>query len=96
MCSWCSDGMSGWGMMGWGMVSMWLVIALVIAAIWRWSRSARDGGWPSRDAEQVVRERYARGEIDDATYQRMVSQLGGEGARSGRALQKRDVRSASP
>lgn len=85
MCTWCGNGMWGWGIMG--MIGMWLIIALVVVgAIWIWSRSPRRGAWPSRDAEQVLRERYARGEIDDASYQRMVAQLGGEGARSERAL----------
>jgi putative membrane protein len=81
MHTWSGHGM-GWGM---GlMMLMWLVIALVIGAIW--VRSAR-GLWPSRDvAKEVLRERYARGEIDGETFQRMVAQLGDHGARSGQAL----------
>jgi putative membrane protein len=67
---------SGYGM-GWGMglmMLMWLVIVLVIGTIWL--RSARSL-WPTRDvAKAVLRERYARGEIDGDAFQRMLAQLG--------------------
>lgn len=82
MCPWCGSGLHG--MWGWGMMAMWLVIALVVGgAIWTWSRNARGGDRSSRGvAEELLRERYARGEIDDATYQRMLAQLGDHGVRS--------------
>lgn len=83
MCGWGGYGM-GWGM-GWGMLGMWLVMALVVGGIWAWSRSAR-GSWGSRDAaERVLRERFARGEIDGETFRQMVAQLAHGDARSAHA-----------
>lgn len=84
MHSWTGYGM-GWGM-GLGMMLTWLVIALALGAIWAWMMSAR-GGWRSSDAaRQILRERYARGEIDGETLQRMLEELGDQGTPSGRAL----------
>lgn len=66
----------GWGM-GWGMAVMmvvWLVIPLGFAALWL--RSVRRP-WRSRDrARELLRERFARGEIDAGTFRNMSAQLG--------------------
>ena len=84
MHSWSGYGMS-WGM-GLGMMLMWFVIALALGAIWAGMKGAR-GGWRSRDsARQVLRERYAHGEIDGETLQRMLEQLDDQREPSGRAL----------
>lgn len=74
MCSWCSS------MWGGGMMILWvLVAAAIVWFFWMWSRGAWTRGTPpdeGRDAaEQVLRERFARGEIDDATFQRMLAEL---------------------
>ncbi|MBI5465995.1 MAG: SHOCT domain-containing protein [Candidatus Kerfeldbacteria bacterium] len=62
----------GWGSMwGFGLVFMVMVWALVILGIvalvrWLWS----DKGWSSPDkALQILKERYARGEIGSEEYQ---------------------------
>ena len=69
--------------MGLGMMLMWLVIVLVIGGIWTWSVNARGAWRPRDDAKQVVRRRFARGEIDSDTLNRMLSQLDGERAPGG-------------
>jgi uncharacterized membrane protein len=74
-CPWCGDHM-GWG--GWGMMLFWLFLLIgLVAVVWaaatgRWRAGARDA--PDA-AEQVLREQYARGEIDEETYRRRLEEL---------------------
>lgn len=56
-----------------------LVLIVVVAVVWalaggRW-RGGRAPGTGDR-AEEVLREQYARGEIDDETYRRRMDELG--------------------
>lgn len=66
-----------WGMMIL-MTVVWLaVLGLVFTLLWRLLASR---GWPGppaghRSAEDILRERYASGEIDRDTYQRMMADL---------------------
>lgn len=75
-CPWCDGHM--WGG-GWGMWLFWLVVlAVVLWAVWTFARrgSARGPfGNDSDTAERLLRERYARGEIDEATFRRMMDEL---------------------
>ena len=76
----------GWGVGGWLVMSLMMVvvfglpIALVVWAVW--SSSHRDQTTvkapPRPDADQVLAERYARGEIDEAelTHRREVLRTG--------------------
>ena len=73
--------------MGWWMVLSGLFwLALVAVAVWalvRWvghqarTRADRPLGGPSTgsSAEEILRQRYARGEIDEATYEQMRERL---------------------
>ena len=81
-CPWCGDHM-GWGG-GWGMMFGWtLAIVVIVLIVWALGRGrssdgghADSGGPPGEDrAEAVVRERYARGEIDEETYRRRLDEL---------------------
>lgn len=74
----------GWGM-GWGMMLVWLVIPLVLVAILAWAMATRGVGTSRDAARQILRERYARGEIDGETLQRMLDELGDQDAPSARA-----------
>ncbi|MEX2467048.1 MAG: SHOCT domain-containing protein [Gemmatimonadota bacterium] len=71
--------MGGWG--GWGMGFGWLLIlvilALVVWAVVRATTSGRAGsGGSSRNgAEELLREQYARGEIDEDTFHRRRDEL---------------------
>lgn len=63
------------------MMFAWLLIlVVVIAAVW----AIAFGRWPGRGpgrpgdgarAEDILRERYARGELDEETYRRMLDEL---------------------
>lgn len=73
----------GWGMMdGWGgfgwlwMVLWWALIIAGIVALVRWF-SARDGEdeKSSDRALNLLKERYARGELDRETYEKMRRDL---------------------
>jgi len=75
--SWDPDGyghMSGWGM-GWGgllMVVVRGVVILGIVALVRYlaasGQAAGGAGAPRPSAEQVLAERFARGEIEEQEY----------------------------
>lgn len=60
------------------MMFFWVVVLIAIVAL-AWSlvqRRGISGVSPGGDrAEEVLRERYAKGEIDEATYQRMLNEL---------------------
>lgn len=66
---------------GWGWAAMLLMgvfwIAVIVAVVWSIARlvRGRGGGVGRSTAEDILRERYARGEIDEQTYHRMRSEL---------------------
>lgn len=62
-----------WGM-GW-MGFWWLLIAAAIVAVIILAPSARRGEGSTDPPERIVKRRYARGEIDRATYERMLEDL---------------------
>ena len=69
------DGMGSGMMMV--MVLFWvLVIAALIWLVW-WALRGRSASRPRGDesAESILKERYARGEIDRATYEEMRKDL---------------------
>lgn len=75
MCPWCNYVM-WWG----GIMILWLF--LIAALVWFGVRLARRGsgdggmgGGYGDSAERLLRERFARGEIDEETYRRMLAQL---------------------
>lgn len=76
-CPWC-DGHMGW----WGqpMMILWwvLILALVVLGVWRFRRRTDGGGAPlsgADRAETILRERFARGDIDEDTYRRQLAEL---------------------
>lgn len=73
------DGGYGWGWgMGFGMISMvlfWVLVILGIVVLVRWiGGSARP---PATTALDVLKERYARGEIDKQEFEEKKRDLGG-------------------
>jgi putative membrane protein len=71
----------GWGGALWMSLSMLLGLALVGLAVWvlvRWLGGRPTAPGPSADvpsAIEVVQQRYARGEMDAATYEDMRRRL---------------------
>jgi putative membrane protein len=61
--------------MGW-MAIWWLLIPVLITVlVWGVLRSAREPSGTPESPEQIVKRRYARGEIDRDTYERLLSDL---------------------
>jgi len=80
---WGPAGSGGWGWMGF-MMLFWAIILLLL--VWfaaqllrvqgsNDSRGSRRGG--AGDAAEILRERYARGEIDRDTFLRMLDDIRG-------------------
>ncbi len=71
---------TGWG---WMMMIFWIVIlaaVVTLVAVWLVRRSGTGpdsggAGTHGRDPEDILRERYARGEIDEEAYRRMRDEL---------------------
>lgn len=73
---WHHDGMMG---MHWGWWLLWLVIlvgaAWAITAAFRSRRGGSSGGPAGRSAEDLLRERYARGEISEEEFEEKLRAL---------------------
>ena len=78
------DGGWGWGHMVFGsamMIIFWGVIILLIVLAVRWLGGVGRGGHPTGPSEgaavDILRERFARGEIDKAEFEERRRALGG-------------------
>ncbi len=72
------DGM-GWGWIGLGFVHMllfWALVILGIVVMARWLTQTRQGPSTRDRAMEVLRERYARGELSPEDFERMKRDLG--------------------
>jgi putative membrane protein len=88
----------GWGGMLLMLLSMFLwfaVLGLLVWALVRWLAVRTPGGGspPSGStgpsAIEILRQRYARGEIDAATFEQMRERLEGSGSRTNDPLASR-------
>jgi len=77
---WDDGHMAGWGVWGWGMMLLgvlWMALLIglpIYLVYWLSTRSQTNG--PAEDsALAVLREQYARGEIDDDEYERRRGRL---------------------
>jgi putative membrane protein len=82
MMFWYGDGLTGWGSpamaMGMGMVLVWWLVGLgVYALVRRLHRGDRPAA-PRPTPEQVLAERFARGDIDETEYRRRFDVLAGD------------------
>lgn len=84
MMWWYGPGTSGWGfaLMAVGQALFWALIILGVIAIVRYLRTAGDRPAQVRPTpEELLAERFARGEIDEEDYQRRLDTLRGRPAR---------------
>lgn len=73
-------GMGLW-MALWGLIALALLVVLILAIVWLLRalfRPAGHAGQPRDEAEDVLRRRYASGEIDEEEYQRRRDGLRGQ------------------
>jgi putative membrane protein len=76
--------MNGWGMTGWGWTWMGLWILISVAIVTLLAVALIRGSRPDQrsrvdqDALAILKQRYARGEIDEAKFQRRLEILTGE------------------
>lgn len=95
---WYGHGMGGWGfgLMAFSFLLFWaLVIVAIVLLVRYFGRAGRQGGSfpppgsygpPGSTAEQLLAERFARGEIDEEEYQRRLNTLrASTGSREGSA-----------
>ena len=71
---WGWDGGGGWLMMGIGMLIWVAVIALIVWLVIR-AVGQRPSGGAAESAEELLRRRFAAGEIDTEEYQRRLETL---------------------
>jgi putative membrane protein len=71
---WGWDAGGGWLMMGIGMLIWVALIALVVWLVIR-AVGQRQGGPGSEPAEELLRRRFASGEIDDEEYRQRLETL---------------------
>jgi len=83
MMFWYDHTMSGWGWYGagLGMILFWGLIITVFVLLFRALNRPASGDrhdatpWTPPSAEQLLAERFARGEIDEEEYQRRLRVL---------------------
>lgn len=65
----------GWWPMG-GMWIFWLLVLVGLVLLVRWFLVSERGSGEMRESpEQILKKRYARGDIDKEEYERMLSDL---------------------
>ena len=69
--------MGGFGFGGFFMILWWILIIVGIVALVRWTGTPgpSGGGSGSGHALDILKERYARGEIGEEEYQRIKREL---------------------
>lgn len=74
----------GWwmgGTMWFFSILFWILIIAGVVLVVRWlvDRGSRASAPPTESALEILKKRYARGEIDHETYERMKRDIGGDG-----------------
>ena len=76
---WHDHGMNGWGwgLMAFGMLVFWGLLIAGLVVLVRYLRPDPRDRSQSPTAEQILGERYARGDIDEEEYRRRLQVLRG-------------------
>ncbi|GLW47482.1 hypothetical protein Stsp02_31440 [Streptomyces sp. NBRC 14336] len=79
MMFWYAHGMSGWGWFGMsvGMVAFWALIITALVLVFRAVNQPHEHTHTpaAPTPQQILSERFARGEIDEEEYQRRLNAL---------------------
>lgn len=65
----------GWWHLGWMWIFWIILLVLALLVFFGLARSWRSQRAPQEKAERILRERYARGEIDQSEYERKLRAL---------------------
>lgn len=68
-------GWAGWLLMALAVVAFWGILAAVVVLLTRWMGSSSEPG--PQTPEQILAQRFARGEISEAEYHRALDALKG-------------------
>ena len=72
---WMTWSNGGWMNMGF-MAVFWIAVIIgVVVLLGRYGGGDRSAGRGSKDPERILKERYARGEIDRGEYEKMLDEL---------------------
>jgi len=79
-----NGGNGGWwmgGYMWFFSILFWILIIAGVVLVVRWlvDRGSQASAPPTESALEILKKRYARGEIDRETFERMKRDIGGEG-----------------
>jgi putative membrane protein len=79
MMFWYGNGMSGWGyaLMTVGMVLFWGLVIFGVVVLIRYLARSSQGTAQRPTPEQMLAERFARGEIDEQEYHSRLAALRG-------------------
>ena len=64
-----------WWPMGWMGFSWILVVLVIVVGAWYALSAMRQGGFKGESPEDILKRRYANGEIDGETYDKMLDDL---------------------
>lgn len=67
-------GWMGYGFLPMGLIWLLLLVAAVVLVVWLVGRAG--GGGQGDGALEILRQRYARGELDREEFERMKEELG--------------------
>lgn len=79
MMAWGGSWGSGWGLFGLMHLLWWIVVLLAVIALLRWTSGRAVLGARTLEEDRaidILRERYARGEIDKAEFEERKRELG--------------------
>ncbi len=72
MYGWDAAGLGGW----WMVAAMGIIALAVLGSVWLIVRSSGSSGTAPSAAKEILRERYARGEISGEQYDEAKQRLG--------------------